>query len=229
MSSLRRRLAGEALHVQLAKEAEQLEASDILRATGHSARTLVKEGPLRITLIVLAPGGHIAAHRTEAPVSIQALQGALRLRVGQRATLVELAAGELLMLGPGVEHDLSSETGGMVLLTVVRPEPDGVSLAEPSTTAAASESTVKPGSANAPQTAGPTDRMTITARDSAGLTYSCRGGEIWVHYPARGSTVPGSNDPGWPIGPIPAFYATHPPNAITAERVRLWRSLCVHR
>lgn len=30
---------------------------------------------------------------------------------------------------------------------------------------------------------------------------------------------------GFPIGPIPLAYWSNPPNAITAERVTLWRTL----
>jgi hypothetical protein len=71
--------------------------------------------------------------------------------------------------------------------------------------------------------------------DSTGLGYTIRGGEILVHYPARLADetrdkggVPGTvrrYEAGWPIGSIPATYASAPPNAITAERVRLWTEL----
>lgn len=71
--------------------------------------------------------------------------------------------------------------------------------------------------------------------DSTGLGYTIRRGEILVHYPTRAATdgsqsesVPGSShryEAGWPIGAIPAMYALEPPNAITAERVRLWTEL----
>ena len=71
--------------------------------------------------------------------------------------------------------------------------------------------------------------------DSTGLGYTIRGDEIHVHYPTRvmddapradGAPLGTSRyEAGWPIGAIPASYAVDPPNAITAERVRLWSAL----
>jgi len=71
--------------------------------------------------------------------------------------------------------------------------------------------------------------------DSTGLGYTIRSGEILVHYPTHravdaerthSDTTTNSRDGvGWPIGPIPASYALDPPNAITAERMRLWEEL----
>lgn len=71
--------------------------------------------------------------------------------------------------------------------------------------------------------------------DSTDVGYTVRGGEILVHYPTHGSAdavqsgseaaMQSNHSVGWPIGPIPASYALEPPNAITAERVRLWEEL----
>jgi hypothetical protein len=58
----------------------------------------------------------------------------------------------------------------------------------------------------------------LTARDRVGLEYSVRGGQILVSYP------PGYGA-AFPIGDYPASYETDPPNAITAERVAIWREL----
>ena len=61
--------------------------------------------------------------------------------------------------------------------------------------------------------------------DSVGLGYTARDGALFVSYPARaprGEATPGG---GFPLGAIPAAYWSAPPNAITAERVALWRSL----
>lgn len=71
--------------------------------------------------------------------------------------------------------------------------------------------------------------------DSTGLGFTARNGEILVHYPLR-TAASGSHKgdkshadrdyaPGWPIGPVPAWYAIDPPNAITAERTQLWARL----
>lgn len=61
--------------------------------------------------------------------------------------------------------------------------------------------------------------------DSVGLGFTLQGAGVFVHYPVRqpdGRTTYGGE---FPIGPIPATYHENPPNAITAERVRLWERL----
>lgn len=71
--------------------------------------------------------------------------------------------------------------------------------------------------------------------DSTGLGYTTRHGEILVHYPMRIASGDAQPDgvadaastyaSGWPIDPIPEWYEADPPNAITAERVQLWKQL----
>jgi hypothetical protein len=58
----------------------------------------------------------------------------------------------------------------------------------------------------------------MTLRDSVGLEYSLRAGEIHVSYPP-------SYGASFPIGEYPASYETTPPNDITRERAALWRAL----
>jgi hypothetical protein len=73
--------------------------------------------------------------------------------------------------------------------------------------------------------------------DSTGLGYTIRHSGIFVHYPTRtviegqqqdgASANPHRFEAGWPIGPIPPAYMADPPNAITAERVGLWKQLAL--
>jgi hypothetical protein len=60
--------------------------------------------------------------------------------------------------------------------------------------------------------------MTTSLRDSVGLEFSVRGGEIHVSYPPAYGAA-------FPIGDYPPSYNTAPPNAITRERAALWRAL----
>ncbi len=55
-------------------------------------------------------------------------------------------------------------------------------------------------------------------RDRAQLEYTLRGGQIYVTYPP-------SYTGGFPIGDVPPWYETNPPNEITRERVALWQEL----
>ena len=78
---------------------------------------LVKNGPLRVTLVMLQGGGEIVPHRAAGPITVHVLDGEIQFNAaGQDHRLV---AGDLLVLDAGVEHYLTSENGGTFLLTVV--------------------------------------------------------------------------------------------------------------
>jgi quercetin dioxygenase-like cupin family protein len=119
MSSIDRPLSGDVLRFHLGEERGHVNDVVLLERHGRNARTLVKEGPLRVTLVVMRAGGHIAAHRAGGPISVQVLDGDIEFRVGGREH--RLAAGDLLVVDAGLEHDVASEAGGTFLLTVVEP------------------------------------------------------------------------------------------------------------
>jgi quercetin dioxygenase-like cupin family protein len=113
---MERPLAGELLHFNL--EAEERAGGDAgtLERSGRSARTLIKDGPLRVTLVVLGAGGRIAEHHAEGPITVQPLRGQIRFHAGERTT--EVGPGELLAVGAGVRHAVESAAGAVFLLTV---------------------------------------------------------------------------------------------------------------
>ena len=129
MPTLSRPLAGDLLHLRLEEELFRLTRSAALSRSGRSARTLVKDGPLRVTLIALAPNGRIAEHRSPGPITIQALYGRITLAACGESR--PLAVGDLLSLEGGVEHAVESSSGGAFLLTVVAPDPHPGSPEEP--------------------------------------------------------------------------------------------------
>jgi quercetin dioxygenase-like cupin family protein len=119
MSSVDRPLSGDVLRFHLREERERVNDPRLLERHGRNARTLVKEGPLRVTLVMVQAGGHIAAHHSDGPIALHVLDGDIRFRgAGQEHRLV---GGDLLVAGAGVEHDVASEGGGTFLLTVVHP------------------------------------------------------------------------------------------------------------
>lgn len=116
MSSLHRALDGTVLVHHLSQDQRTID-TDALARSGRSARTLVKEGPLRLTLMVLAPGGALPAHHASGPVTIHVLEGAVDFEAaGQRYSL---AASDVLVFAAGVEHSARSDNGATLLLTVV--------------------------------------------------------------------------------------------------------------
>ena len=93
----------------------------LLERQGRNARTLLKEGSLRVTLVMVRAGGKISPHRADGPITVHVLQGDIQFRVGGREH--RLAAGDLLAVKAGLEHEVGSEGGGTFLLTIVQPGP----------------------------------------------------------------------------------------------------------
>jgi quercetin dioxygenase-like cupin family protein len=64
----------------------------------------------------LSPGGALPPHSTENPISIHVLRGEVTFFALDNE--YALAAGDVLMLGAGVEHAARSRSGATFLLTV---------------------------------------------------------------------------------------------------------------
>ncbi len=115
MSSMHRTIEGEVLINHLTHD-EWMIDQEILTKHGRTARTLVKEGPLRLTVMALAPGGFLPVHDTTGPVSIHALEGQVVFTALDKE--YPLSAGDVLVLAPGVAHSATSVAGTKFLLTV---------------------------------------------------------------------------------------------------------------
>jgi quercetin dioxygenase-like cupin family protein len=116
MSSMNRVLDGDVLVHHLTQD-ERMIDPDLLARHGRGGRTLVKDGPLRLTIMGLAAGGVLPAHSTDAPVTIHLLEGDATFNALGRD--YPLTSGDVLVFGPGVEHSARSDKGGTFLLTVI--------------------------------------------------------------------------------------------------------------
>ena len=119
MPSIRRPLSGDVLVFDLDEERQRTVDPTTEQRGGPRARTLLKDGPLRVTMIVLGPHGEIAEHKAEGPITVQPLEGTIRFTVSGGEH--DLRPGQLLSVGAGVRHAVSSEAGGTFLLTVAHP------------------------------------------------------------------------------------------------------------
>ncbi len=117
MSSMHRTLDADVVVLHLARDDRMLDA-DLLARHGRTARTIVKEGPLRLTVMGLAARGVLPVHTTEAQVMIHLLEGEVTFTA--QGTSYRLQPGDVLVLAGGVEHEARSTTGGVFLLTVVQ-------------------------------------------------------------------------------------------------------------
>src|SRR5690554_5991925 len=113
MSPIDRPLSGDVLAFDLEAEREKVSDPAFLQRSGRIARTLIKDGPLRVALIVVAPGGEIREHVSDGPVTIQPLTGSIRVLVQEEA--YEVAPPQLLAIGAGVSHAVDSRDGGSFL------------------------------------------------------------------------------------------------------------------
>ena len=115
MSSLNRETSGDVLFHRLSRDELTLDAA-LLQEHGRTARTLVKEGPLRLTLMGLAAGGVLPEHSANGPVSIHVLRGDVVFTApdGEHP----LSSGDVLVFASGVRHAARSQSGCTFLLTV---------------------------------------------------------------------------------------------------------------
>ena len=114
MSPTQHPVSGPALVFDLAEELRIVHEQ--LASTSRSARTLVKNGSLRATLMGLAAGGSIAAHSADGPITVHVLEGAIDFEADGKTW--SLPTGSLFALDAGIVHSVRSTQGAAFLLTV---------------------------------------------------------------------------------------------------------------
>jgi len=115
MTPVQRSLAGDVLAFDLGEEM-QIVRDELAAGRARIARTLVKEGPLRLTLVGLSPGGAIHEHDAEGPITIHVLEGELELNASGETRAHRV--GALIALDQRVRHAVSSPRGALFLLTL---------------------------------------------------------------------------------------------------------------
>ncbi len=118
MTPVHRSLAGDVLVFDLAEEM-RLVSKELTGNRLRSARTLVKDGPLRLTIVGLGAGGSLAEHEAPGSISIHVLDGELELNSGGETRTHRV--GELVALDQRVRHAVASAKGAMFLLTLAAP------------------------------------------------------------------------------------------------------------
>jgi quercetin dioxygenase-like cupin family protein len=107
------------LSFDLKSELQRLRTEDHPWQAGRNAKILVKYPNLRILLIGLRSGAHVAEHQAAGPVSIQVLSGHVLARAGGK--VFELREGQLLALEAHVPHDVEALAESAVLVTIAWP------------------------------------------------------------------------------------------------------------
>jgi quercetin dioxygenase-like cupin family protein len=109
-------VSGAALSFSLSTEDATLRERAGAARSGRVAKTLVKEGHLRVTLILLRRGAALGAHQVDGVVSLQVLRG--RARVSAGGAIVDVSRGGLLVLDQGVTHTAEALVDCALLVTV---------------------------------------------------------------------------------------------------------------
>ncbi|MCC6483798.1 MAG: cupin domain-containing protein [Armatimonadetes bacterium] len=115
-------LAEPVMHFDLSHESQSLQAEPPMERSGHNANTLVHFPDLRVVLVSVRKGQALRDHRAPGRISIQPLQGQIRVHTQERT--VEMKSGELLVLDKAVRHEVEAVEDAVFLLTLGAPTAD---------------------------------------------------------------------------------------------------------
>lgn len=85
---------------------------------GHRQITIYQKAPVTLVVFDFEAGARLTDHQADAHVTILTLRGLLEVSTSEQTHHVP--EGSLLVLDPGVRHDVSAPGGGQMLLTVAR-------------------------------------------------------------------------------------------------------------
>ncbi|MFB6356466.1 MAG: hypothetical protein ABEJ65_08120 [bacterium] len=94
------------------------ELDDVHVKQGHRQYTLVREGPLTITLFHFEEGGELTEHQVDGITTLQILEG----QVGLETDLSQqvLAEDDFFVLEPGLAHSITAYAESLFVLTIAR-------------------------------------------------------------------------------------------------------------
>ncbi len=112
----RDRFAGSEHLFDLAAEGERLRGESDAPRDGHRQVTLFRGDGLSILLFDFEPGGSLRQHAADGDVTVLVVDGEITMSTPNGEHL--MPSGHLLVLRPGVRHDVRARTASRMLLTV---------------------------------------------------------------------------------------------------------------
>lgn len=113
-----RRLKADVMQFSVHEEMLQLVQRVAGNKSKRTAKTLVKEGPLRVLVVALDAGGKLEEHAVDGPFSVQCLMGRVTAHVA--GVDKELRTGDLLVVDTGVTHDIEAKESAALLITITK-------------------------------------------------------------------------------------------------------------
>lgn len=110
------RISAPVVTFDLAKELSALRESDSYRRNDHASNTLVNRGGFGAVLVALPKSAHLKEHRARRGISIQVLEGAIRLDLDDGP--LELRAGQVTSFAPNLPHTVTGLDDSAFLLTM---------------------------------------------------------------------------------------------------------------
>jgi len=109
-------LRGSALALDIERESKEILEAASAAGVKHAAKTLVKDGPLRLIVLGFRSGSSLREHRAGGPVSIQVLSGTAEITTDEGAHT--LSPGSALVLASDVAHSVTAKADAVLLLTI---------------------------------------------------------------------------------------------------------------
>ncbi len=94
----------------------RIAAAVVTGTAKHKHETLYKHGAVTVALFVFEKGAGLSEHVAAGVVTVQVISG--RLRMAAQGDSHVLNAGQMLIMAPGVRHDVQAEEESRMLLTV---------------------------------------------------------------------------------------------------------------
>jgi quercetin dioxygenase-like cupin family protein len=113
-------ISGEVLSLDLEEESTAILDAARSAGIGHAAKTLVKDGPLRLVILGFTAGSALREHDTDGPVSIHALSGGVDVSIEERSERLE--PGKALVINASISHSVVANEEAVLLLTIARPQ-----------------------------------------------------------------------------------------------------------
>ena len=112
------KISGDVLLLDIEQESKEILEAAREAGIGHAAKTLVKDGPLRLVILGFTPGSFLREHNSDGPVSIQALSGKVDVAIEDRSESVE--PGKTLVINATISHSVTAHADSVLLLTIAR-------------------------------------------------------------------------------------------------------------